>query len=128
MDTFLKTSQAAISGMNAQSRRISLISQNLANVDTPGYHRKIAQFKVTTDNEVSTVRPTKARLDNAPLREIFEPSHLLADERGYVKTSNVNLLVEMADARQAQRGYEANLEMLNQGRELTSKLFNLLSR
>ena len=61
-------------------------------------------------------------------KEIFNPSHPLADETGHFKGSNVDLVIEIADAREAQRSYEANLKMLDQSRQMSSSLMDLLRK
>jgi flagellar basal-body rod protein FlgC len=68
------------------------------------------------------------RLDRSALRQVYEPGHPLADETGHFDGSNVDLMIEMADAREAQRSYEANLKMFEQARQMSSSLMDLLRR
>ena len=68
------------------------------------------------------------RLDQSDLAKIYDPGHPLADETGHYDGSNVDLVIEIADAREAQRSYEANLRMFDQARQMTQSLFDLLRR
>lgn len=114
------------SGMGAQSSRLRHVAENIANADTPGYHRKTVSFR--SEDESGTVSPGPVRLDRAPLARVFEPGHPLADDSGHYDGSNVDLVIEIADAREAQRSYEANLSMFDQTRRMTQSLFDLLRR
>ena len=116
----------AASGMEAQAMRLRHVSENIANADTPGYHRKVMSF----DQAMKTglVEPGKVRLDRSDLVKIYDPGHPLADETGHYDGSNVDLVIEIADAREAQRSYEANLRMFDQTRQMTQSLFDLLRR
>lgn len=120
----------AASGMRAQSERLRHTAENIANVDTPGYRRKLVSF----DEAIRFGRPTgeveasKTRLDQSELPQVFDPSHPMADENGYYLGSNVDLVVEIADLREAGRSYEANLRMFEQTRQMGSSLLDLLRR
>ena len=116
----------AASGMQAQAGRLRTVSENIANADTPGYHRKTISFQEMTDGQGVTLGPV--RLDRSEAVRIYDPGHPLADESGYYDGSNVDLVVEIADARDAQRSYEANLRMFDQARQMTQSLFDLLRR
>lgn len=118
-------SQSA-AGMEAQSRRLRHLSENIANADTPGYRRKTVDF--VADPLRETVRLGPVRLDQAPLPSIYDPSHPMANESGHYDGSNVNMLIELTDAREAQRSYEANLRMFDQARQMTQSLLDLLRR
>lgn len=122
-DLFTSLSLSA-SGMEAQADRLRHVSENIANADTPGYRRKT----VTFTQELEGVRASKPRLDQSPLAQEFDPNHPLADENGFYQGSNVDLIMEIADAREAQRSYEANLKMFEQSRQMTQSLFDLLRR
>jgi flagellar basal-body rod protein FlgC len=113
-----------VSGMEAQGQRLRLTAENIANADTPGYHRKTVAFEA----EAGMVEAGPVRLDQTAPESIFDPSHPLADARGYHEGSNVNLLLEVADAREASRGYEANLKMFEQARSMSAALLDLLRR
>ncbi|QYZ69951.1 flagellar basal body rod protein FlgC [Neotabrizicola shimadae] len=114
------------SGMEAQATRLRHISENIANADTPGYRRKVIGF--STDHETRQVVPGPVQLDNRELRSVFDPGNPLADESGHFQGSNVDLVIEIADAREAQRGYEANLRIFDQARQMAQGLFDLLRR
>lgn len=120
----------ASSGMEAQGLRLRLISENVANADTPNYHRKMVGFESEFDRASGAMRvvPGRMMLDRSPPTETYEPGHPLADERGMVLSSNVDPLVEMVDAREAQRSYEANLNIFDQARRMYSGLLDLIRR
>jgi len=123
----LSTSLAvAAAGMEAQANRLRHVSENIANADTPGYRRKTVAFETTPDGGL--VRAGPVRLDRSELPRIHDPGHPLADAAGYRDGSNVNLVLEIADAREAQRSYEANLKLFDQARQMTQSLFDLLRR
>ena len=119
---------ATIAALNAQTTRLRLASENLANVDTPGYRRKTVSFDTFRLDQDPVLGAGKVRLDQTELQEIYDPTHPLADARGTVQGSNVNMLVELADAREAHRSYEANLKMFDQARSMASSLIALLRR
>jgi flagellar basal-body rod protein FlgC len=103
----------------------------MANADTPGYRRKLTTFEAEVARGVSAGQVTTGpvTLDRrTELARIFDPSHPLADESGYHDGSNVDLVVEIADAREAQRSYEANLRMFDQARQMSQSLNELLRR
>ena len=127
MSDLLSTMASSISGMSAQSARLRLASENIANADTPGYRRKLVPFEQIVDGS-GAVRTGDVHLDSTSLERVFEPSHPMAGEDGYYDSSNVNLMIEIADAREAQRSYEANLRMFDQARQMTSSLLELLRR
>ncbi|GGW25810.1 flagellar basal body rod protein FlgC [Gemmobacter lanyuensis] len=126
MSDLLTSLSFAASGMQAQSGRLRHVSENIANADTPGYRRKTVSFEEAAN--AAGVELGKLRLDPAPLPQIHDPSHPLADESGNYFGSNVNLVTEIADARQAQRSYEANLKMFDQARQMAQSLLELLRR
>lgn len=115
---------AAASGMGAQSMRLRHVSENIANADTPGYHRKIATFREVAEG----VSIGPVRLDRSPVERIYDPGHPLADDTGHHDGSNVDLILELADAREAQRSYEANLRLFDQARQMTQALFETIRR
>ena len=121
--------RAASSGMQAQAQRIRLVSENIANADTPGYHRKLMSFEAEMGRSASgTVEAGPVTLDRTDPALIYDPSHPLADAEGYYQGSNVDLMIEVADAREASRSYEANLKMFEQVREMQTALMDLLRR
>lgn len=130
MSDFSSARSVSASGMQAQAQRLRHLSENISNVDTPGYRRKLVSFEAVLGqgNQVSKVEVGRVRLDQSELSKIYDPSHPLADELGEYSGSNVNLLIELADAREAQRSYEANLKMFDQARNMSSSLMQLLRR
>ena len=130
MNGFSKALDVTVSGLKAQSQRLRHVSENIANSDTPGYRRKTVSFEseYQAGSGVSRVETGRVRLDQTELERVFDPSHPLADESGHYQGSNVNLLIEVADAREAQRSYEANLKMFEQARQMSSDLMSLLQK
>jgi flagellar basal-body rod protein FlgC len=130
MNTLIQTLAISASGMKAQAGRIRFLSENIANADTPGYRRKTATFEsnLRGTEDAGLVRTGPVNLDRRELTRIYDPGHPLADESGYYDGSNVNLVVEIADAREAQRSYEANLKMFDQARQMSQSLLQLLRR
>ena len=130
MDGLHQSKDISASGMRAQAQRLRYLSENIANADTPGYRRKMTTFEQVVDagRETGRVKPGPVELDRSALERVFDPSHPLADGDGYHDGSNVQLVVEIADAREAQRSYEANLRMFDQARRMRSSLLELLRR
>tara|TARA_R110002094_G_scaffold16487_19_gene28072 strand:- start:1342 stop:1734 length:393 start_codon:yes stop_codon:yes gene_type:complete len=130
MSEFSKALQVSSSGLNAQATRLRHLSENISNADTPGYRRKLVSFETAFANRdgVAEVSPGRVRLDRSELERIYDPSHPMADETGQYDGSNVDLLIELADAREAQRSYEANLKIFEQTRKMSSGLLELLRR
>ncbi len=130
MTDFTSALALSASGMKAQSMRLRHVSENIANADTPGFHRKTTSFEEVIDhgNHTGQVTLGPVELDQKELTRIYDPGHPLADESGYYDGSNVDLVVEIADAREAQRSYEANLRMFDQARQMSSSLLDLLRR
>ena len=130
MADFSDAMSITASGMKAQAARLRHVSENIANVDTPGYQRKIVSFQAVMDagQDSGLVDVGRVRLDRTELDQIYDPSHPLADENGNYSGSNVNLLIEIADAREAQRSYEANLKLFDQVRQMSSSLMDLLRK
>jgi flagellar basal-body rod protein FlgC len=134
MNEMMKTMAAAASGMAAQAARIRLGSENIANVDTPGYHRKTVSFEQAFGQGFGGARDARAvvtgpvQLDRTELARTYDPTNPLAGKDGYVEGSNIDLLVEIADAREANRSYEANLKMFDQARQMASSLLDLIRR
>ena len=125
MSDLFNTMSSSVSGMTAQAARLRLSSENIANADTPGYRRKLVSFEQVNDGTVKTGR---IHLDSTALERVYQPNHPMAGDDGYYESSNVNLMIEIADAREAQRSYEANLRMFDQARQMTSSLLELLRR
>lgn len=129
MDELTRTMTAAASGMRAQSARLRLSSENIANVDTPGYHRKLVSFEEAHgQGDARAVATGPIRLDQTKPERSYDPAHPMAGADGYVEGSNVDLVVEIADAREANRSYEANLRIFDQARQMTGSLLDLIRR
>ena len=126
MSDLLKSLTMSASGMEAQAQRLRHVSENIANADTPGYHRKVTSFRDEVDT--GRVKPGPVQLDQSELTSVYDPGHPLADATGHYDGSNVDLVIEIADAREAQRSYEANLRMFDQAQQMTQSLFDLLRR
>jgi flagellar basal-body rod protein FlgC len=125
----------AASGLEAQSTRIRTLTENMANAtstgSTPGadpYRRKLISFESELDEPSGGegIKVAGIRESEAPFRQEFDASHPAADAQGYVKYPNVNVLVEMADMREASRAYEANLQVIKQAKDLVSMTIDLL--
>ena len=118
------------SGMRAQATRLRHVAENMANADTPGYQRKLVTFETVSGlrDEAGQVRTGRVQLDQSEPSQIYDPSHPMADVDGYYTGSNVNSILEMADSREAQRSYEANLRMFDQARKMSTSLLDLLRR
>jgi len=135
MDSLTTALKVAASGLEAQSQRVRVVSENLANAqstgNTPGaepYQRKTITFAAALDRasggsfaEVAEISRDKSAY---PLE--FHPGHEAADANGMVRMPNVNMLVEMADMREANRSYEANLQVVKQARDLISMTIDLM--
>ncbi len=125
MSDFSGSIAASAAGMVAQAARLRHVSENISNADTPGYRRKTVPFE-TGRGEAGLVQVGRVRLDQSELETIHDPAHPLADASGNYRGSNVQLMIEIADAREAQRSYEANLKMFDQTRQMSSALLDLL--
>lgn len=130
MRDFVKALGISASGLQAQATRLRHVSENIANADTPGYRRKSVSFHALADaqNNVSGIETGHVTLDSSDPKMIYDPAHPMADASGHYEGSNVDLIVEIADAREAQRSYEANLKMFEQARQMSSSLLDLLRR
>lgn len=132
----LKSSvQVSASGLRAQSLRMRIIAENLANADsvatTPGgdpYRRRIATFSAEVDRENGGmgVKVGSIATDKSAFARVYQPGNPAADTKGYLLTPNVNGLVETADMKAAQRSYEANLNAIEAAKSLTMRTIDLL--
>jgi flagellar basal-body rod protein FlgC len=132
---FLKSIQVAVSGLKAQSGRMRVISENIANADSvpqnpnaEPYRRKVPTFERRFDRELQaeTVRMGKIARDQGSFKTRFEPGHPAADRQGYVKLPNVSSTIESMDLREAQRSYEANLNVVSSTRRMIQRTLELL--
>lgn len=135
MDPLSAAMKIAGSGLESQSTRLRIVSENIANArstgDTPGadpYRRKTITFGQQMDRTsgVETVNVKKIGVDEGDFTKEYDPSNPAADEKGIVKMPNVNILIEMADMREANRSYDANLQTIKQTRDLISSTIDLL--
>ncbi|MBD8907273.1 flagellar basal body rod protein FlgC [Methylorubrum zatmanii] len=135
IDPLLSASRLASAGLEAQSVRMRVVSENLANAQstgaTPGadpYSRKTVTFQAALDRAagIASVRLREIGTDKTPFRTEHDPANPAADENGNVKLPNVNMLVEMADMREANRSYEANLQVIKQARAMVASVIDLL--
>jgi flagellar basal-body rod protein FlgC len=120
IDALKLSSKIAASGLEAQSMR------NAPGADP--YARKLVTFEgeIDRDTGVNFVKVDSIETDTKPFRIEHDPGHPAADEKGFVKLPNVNMLVEMADMRESSRAYEANLQSIKQAREMINMTIDLL--
>ena len=132
---FFKTLAVAASGLRAQAGRMRIISENIANADstasTPGgdpYRRKLPTFEAEFNRVlgVDVVQLGKVQPDQSAFTIKHEPGHPAADARGNVKYPNVNSLVEMTDMREAQRSYQANINVITATRRMIQRTIDVL--
>ncbi len=135
MDDLLKTMRISAAGMKAQGTRLRVISENIANADSlprsaddQPYRRKVVTFKTELDRAtgVESVRVDKIRPDTSEFQKRYDPSHPAADAKGYVLAPNVKPLIEMMDMREAQRSYEANLNVIKAAKSMLSQTIDIL--
>ena len=122
-------------GMSAQTSRLRVIAENLANQDTtastPGgapYQRKTVTFanQMDTAAGVELVRVARVGKDKSDFPLRYDPSHPAADARGYVRTPNVNSFIEVMDMREAERSYNANLAVMQSTRGMLERTIEFL--
>ncbi len=132
---FLKTMAIAASGLRAQAGRMRIIAENIANADStpssPGadpFRRKIVTFTSDFDRELDAKLVTlgNTQTDRSEFRLKYEPGHPAADSAGNVKYPNINPLVEMTDMREAQRSYEANINVIGATRRMLQRTIDIL--
>jgi flagellar basal-body rod protein FlgC len=132
---FLKSITIAASGLRAQAGRMRIISENIANADstapnstTDPYRRKVPTFRSEIDRELGAqvVDLGRVAADQSAFRTKYQPGHPAADANGNVKYPNVNSLVEMTDMRDAQRSYEANVNVISATRRMLQRTIEIL--
>ncbi|MCG6115536.1 MAG: flagellar basal body rod protein FlgC [Mesorhizobium sp.] len=135
MDPLQTAMKVASSGLSAQSERLRIVSENLANAQSTGnfpgadpYQRKTISFAAELDRASggNMVEISAIAHDQEPFTLEFQPGHEAADADGYVKLPNVNVLIEMADMRETNRSYEANVQVVKQARELIAMTIDLM--
>lgn len=127
-DPFFTAMGVAASGMRAQGTRIRVVTENIANADTPGFRRKQVSFEEAADGAAKHVSVDRVLEDRSALERVHDPAHPLADEAGYIELSNVNALIELADLQEAQRSYQAGMTAFDQARALYQRTLDLLRR
>lgn len=137
MTDLVNSLHIAASGMKAQGARLRVVSENIANADSLGkfpgdapYRRKTISFKDELDREmgVDMVEIDKFGVDNSEFELKYNPSHPAANAEGYVEEPNVNTMVEMIDMREARRGYEANLNVVEVSKGMLLQTINMLKQ
>lgn len=132
---FMQSLKIAASGLRAQNGRMRVIAENIANADSTArtadgnpYRRKVPTFVSKFDKEIgaATVGLGRVERDSSDFKMRYEPGHPAADANGYVKYPNVDALVETVDMREAQRSYEANLNIVTATRRMISKTLDIL--
>jgi flagellar basal-body rod protein FlgC len=132
---FIKSIAIAASGLRAQAGRMRILSENIANADSTGqtpnddpYRRRIPTFTSALDRalDARTVALGPVAIDQAKFIEKYQPGHPAANAQGYVKFPNVNALVEQTDMREAQRSYEANVNVIGAARRMISRTLDIL--
>ena len=132
---FIKSIAIAASGLRAQAGRMRVISENIANADSTAttvggepYRRKMATFTSEVDRslDAQVVGLGRVKTDPSEFRIKHEPGHPAADANGNVKYPNVNSLVEMTDLREAQRSYEANVNVIGASRRMIQRTIDIL--
>ena len=135
MTDFLSSLRIAASGLHAQSARMRVIAENIANADSAGrtpdedpYRRRIPTFKAVMDADIGgqAVQIGKILPDMSDFETRYEPGHPAADAQGYVRYPNVDSLVEAMDMREAQRTYEANLNVVSVTRQMLGHTLDIL--
>ena len=135
MDDIATAMQIAASGLRAQSARIRVTAENIANANStaeaPGldpYRRQVPVFSAYLDKATGAdlVKLSRVNLDPSEFTLRFDPNHPAANEEGYIALPNVNPLVEMMDLREAQRSYEANLGAMDTMRSMAASTLRIL--
>jgi len=133
--SFNAAMDAAVSGLRAQTKRLRVVAENMANADTtastPGgepYRRKTISFKSEIDRATGGEQVAVRKIGRDPyaFSRVFEPGHPGADADGYLLRPNVSTIVEITDMQEAQRSYEANLTMLTGARSMLQRTIDLL--
>ena len=125
----------AASALTAQQSRMRLIAENIANAESTArtaggqpYRRQIPVFEARQIDGATGVSLAEVRPDQSDFRREYDPSHPAADADGYVLRPNVNTLIEGMDMREAQRAYEANLNVIETARTMASRTLDILKR
>jgi flagellar basal-body rod protein FlgC len=131
----LNSMHISASGMKAQSDRLRIVSQNIANAESAGvrpgdtpYRRRTISFKNQLDRELGEQKVTvnQYSTDPSPFQMKYDPAHPAANEEGYVQMPNVNPIIEMMDMREARRGYEANLNVIESSKSMIQQAISVI--
>ncbi|KPB00707.1 flagellar basal body rod protein FlgC [Ahrensia marina] len=135
MDNLAVSLKIASAGLDVESLRMRVVSENLANAQSTSevkggdpYQRKLVNFEtiLLRESDASSVGISGISGDRREFQTTFDPGHPAADDAGYVKMPNVNPIIEMADMREANRSYQANLEVFKQARDLIGMTIELM--
>ena len=129
------TMAVAASALKAQQSRMRVIAENIANADSTAsvaggapYRRQVPVFRAQTVDGANGVVLAEVRSDQGECRRDYDPNHPAADAEGYVLRPNVDTLVEAMDMREAQRAYEANLNVIETARSMDSRTLDIIKR
>jgi flagellar basal-body rod protein FlgC len=127
------TQAIAASALRAQQARMRIIAENLANANSTArtaggepYRRQIPVFQPTTVAGATGVSMAKVQPDRSDFKTVYEPGNPAADAKGYVKEPNVDPLIEALDLKEAQRAYEANLNVIGAARRMIARTLDIL--
>ncbi len=135
MDEMMKSLHVSAAGMRAQATRVRVVAENIANADSvpmaagqAPYRRRLVAFRTVLDasSGAKTVAVARVRPDLAPFPTKYEPTHPGADANGYLAQPNVSTMIEMADMREAQRSYEANLNVVRNAKTMLQETIDVL--
>ncbi len=135
IDPLIASGKLSSAGLEAQSARLRVVSENIANANSTGrtagsdpYSRKTIMFRSELDRALgaASVSVKDVGQDEAPFPVEYDPGNPAADENGMVKKPNVNMLIDMADMREANRSYQANLQMMKQARAMITATIDLM--
>ena len=129
------TQMIAATALRAQQARMRVIAENMANAQSvsrqPGgdpYRRQVPVFTPYQTDAGQGVRVARVEPDRKDFRSVYDPSHPSADAKGYVKLPNVDPLVEALDMKEAQRAYEANLNVIETARSMEQRTLDILKK
>jgi len=125
----------AASALKAQQSRMRIIAENIANAESTAltaggqpYRRQVPVFQAREIDGVTGVALAEVRADQRDFRTDYDPSHPAADGDGYVRRPNVDTLIEAMDMREAQRAYEANLNVIETARSMETRTLDIIKR
>lgn len=135
MDDIIKSLHVSAAGMRAQATRVRIVAENIANANSvpmvagqSPYRRRVVGFRSVLDatSGAKTVEVARVRADMSAFPTKYDPTHPGADANGYVAQPNVNPIIEMADMREAQRSYEANLNVVRNAKSMFQETLDVL--